>query len=442
MPPDRRFLQTLATAFLAGPLTVEDISQRTTSMLRKPYRWVRPLATRFVTSLNRYVRPRRRTVMRWMQHDRGLNRAWEKNPGLWLVGYRLAELQPAPIEAAKNCGIPKVESIGELAKWFGFEAEELEWFADVGGFEYRRDDSPLSHYHYRLLTKRSGNIRLIEVPKSRLKEAQRKILSEILNRVPPHNVVHGFVKGRSIKTFIAPHVNRSAVLRMDLCDFFPTFRAARIQTMFCMLGYPERIATLLAGICTHKVPLWFWEQKPWPISAIQWRELRELYARPHLPQGTPTSPSLANLCFYRVDCRLEGLARSTGAAYTRYADDLAFSGGGEFARTVERFSTHVAAILLEEGFSVNFHKTRVMRQGVQQRLVGLVANEHINIPRFDFDRLKAMLTNCVRSGPESQNRDGHPEFRLHLDGRVRFVESINPRKGERLRKMFKLIAWP
>ena len=66
----------------------------------------------------------------------------------------------------------------------------------------------------------------------------------------------------------------------------------------------------------------------------------------------------------------------------------------------------------------------------------------MNVMRADFDRLKATLTNCVRSGPESQNRDGHPRFRLHLEGRVGFVEMINPARGKRLRAIFERIRWP
>jgi RNA-directed DNA polymerase len=166
-----------------------------------------------------------------------------------------------------------------------------------------------------------------------------------------------------------------------------------------------------------------------------------MYARPHLPQGSPTSPALANLCSYRLDCRLAGLAASAAARYTRYADDLAFSGNEEFESRVEQFSTHVAAILMEEGFAVHHRKTRIMRQGVRQRLAGLVTNRRPNIVRKDFDLLKATLTNCVRRGPETQNRDAHPQFRLHLEGRVSFVEMINPKKGARLRKVFDEIKW-
>jgi hypothetical protein len=161
-----------------------------------------------------------------------------------------------------------------------------------------------------------------------------------------------------------------------------------------------------------------------------------LYSRPHLPQGASTSPALANLCAYRIDCRLAGLAKSVGAQYTRYADDLAFSGGEAFEKCAERFATHAAAILHEEGFSVHHRKTRIMRQGVRQHLAGLVVNGRMNVMRSDFDRLKAILTNCVRLGPESQNRDSLPYFRAHLEGRVGFVETINLAKGHRLRRIF------
>jgi RNA-directed DNA polymerase len=82
-----------------------------------------------------------------------------------------------------------------------------------------------------------------------------------------------------------------------------------------------------------------------------------------------------------------------------------------------------------------------MRQGVRQQLAGLVANECLNIRRTDFDRLKAILTNCIRLGPESQNREGHTDFRAHLSGRVAFVEMIHPAKGRRLRALLDQIRW-
>ena len=166
-----------------------------------------------------------------------------------------------------------------------------------------------------------------------------------------------------------------------------------------------------------------------------------MYARPHLPQGAPTSPALANLSAYRLDCRLEGLANSAGATYTRYADDLAFSGDTQFRRSLNRFISRVCSIVIEEGFRVNNRKIRVMERGSQQRIAGLVVNQKINISRFEYDRLKATLTNCIRQGWNSQNHLGHANYRSHLAGRISFFEAINPAKGRKLRTLFDRIDW-
>ncbi len=122
--------------------------------------------------------------------------------------------------------------------------------------------------------------------------------------------------------------------------------------------------------------------------------------------------------------------------YTRYADDLAFSGGESFNRGVARFSRHAAAIALEEGFTVNHRKTRIMRQGVRQHLAGIVVNHQPSLRRHDLELLEAILTNCVRSGPESQNRSALPDFRSHLEGRIGFVEMINRAKGKASERCF------
>jgi len=291
------------------------------------------------------------------------------------------------------------------------------------------------------VSKRFGGVRLIESPKRQLKEMQRRILSLILNPIPPHRAVHGFVPGRSIVTFAAPHADKRVVLRLDLENFFPASPAARVRATFRTLGYPEPVADRLGGICSNAVPRSIWAERPLEFNANLWLEARNLYGRPHLPQGAPTSPALANVTAFRLDCRLSGLARSTGAAYTRYADDLAFSGGEEFSRVVERFSAHAAAIALEEGFEVNHHKTRIMRQEARQSLAGIVVNKQINLRRRDFEILEATLTNCVRSGPESQNRRELPDFRAHLEGRIGFAEMVNREKARRLRSLFDAIQF-
>ena len=347
--------------------------------------------------------------------------------------------------ASEGWAIPAIETVGDLAKWMKVSASELEWFADLRRLCARAGDksgdSLISHYHYRILAKHNGKIRLIESPKTKLKRLQRKILDEILNKIPMHDAVHGFCRGRSICTFAEPHAGRGVVLRIDLQDFFPSISGARVQAFFRTAGYPEAVADRLGAISTNAAPRRLWRQSGLESDPAMMVEASGLYAWRHLPQGAPSSPTLANLCFYRGDCRLSGLAKSAGATYTRYADDLAFSGDDDFGRSVDRFAARVAAIVMEEGFRVHHRKTRVMRQGVRQHLAGVVINKHVNVIRADFDRLKATLTNCARQGPETQNREGHATFRAHLEGRVSFVEMINPAKGARLRRVFEQIKW-
>jgi len=435
-------LPALARAFLAGETTVNAIAARSAKTLGRNWRWLRPLARRYLAATSNEIRPRERDIIAFFLHDPGFRRAWSNHfDELRVARWLLEPHRMQPVAAVATWDVPAIETVGALADWLAITADELLWFADLKGLNYKSKQPRLGHYHYRVLAKKSGAIRLIEAPKSRLKALQRRILAEILDKIPAHPAAHGFVPARSIQSFIAPHLAQRVVLKMDLSDFFPSITGARIQTIFRMLGYPESVADVLGGICTNAVPRRVWREATAEANPEQLYDACLLHTRPHLPQGAPTSPALANICAYRIDCRLTGLARSAGAEYTRYADDLAFSGGDDFEHVVERFSTHVAAVFLEEGFHVNHRKTRIMRQGVRQRLVGLVANQHANVPRTDFDRLKAMLHNCVRQGVQSQNRTAHPRFRAYLDGRIGWVESVNPAKGQRLRAIYDLIAW-
>src|SRR5262249_33810264 len=157
---------------------------------------------------------------------------------------------------------------------------------------------------------------------------------------------------------------------------------------------------------------------------------------PHLPQGAPTSPAVANLVAFRLDRRLQGLAESFGASYTRYADDLAFSGPRSLGRTSSSLVRLVSTIARVEGFRVNTTKTRVRSAGQRQRLGGIVVNERPNLARDELDRLRAMLHEAVRRGPEVANREQRPDFRSHLLGRIAWAESVNAARAEKLHSMF------
>jgi retron-type reverse transcriptase len=161
----------------------------------------------------------------------------------------------------------------------------------------------------------------------------------------------------------------------------------------------------------------------------------------HLSQGAPTSGALANLAAYRFDVRLDAFARAIGASYTRYADDVALSGSTELARNASSAVARIAAIAHDEGFAINFRKTRVMVRAGRQRVAGVVVNDKLAVSRVEVDRLRAILHNCIRSGPSTQNRENHADFRAHLLGRISWVASLDAAKGQKLMARFAQIPW-
>jgi hypothetical protein len=209
MMPDSPLLSALATSVLAGEPGIDGIIARASRTLGRDWHWVPPLAQRYVQKFSDGTRPRRREVVRFLLQDRGFQRAWLKHfhqlsVEQWLAGPQ----QMQPVAAARTWDIPAIESAGDLAAWLGLDPGELDWFADLKGLGYKKSHPQLRHYHYRILSKQSGAVRLIEAPKPRLKELQRHILAGILEKIPAHRAVHGFLKGHSIQTFIAPHVGQ------------------------------------------------------------------------------------------------------------------------------------------------------------------------------------------------------------------------------------------
>ena len=435
----------LAESFLSGPWELDALVKRGGLLLGRRYRWLRPLARRVLASFPEPARPRVARLGDFLSGDLGFRKAWHKYaPALHFNEWPVSGMAPLPGPPAA-WPVPAITSPAELARFLEVEPNELDWFADYQARERSSSDEALRHYRYRWAAKPSGSLRLIEAPKPRLKQLQRLLLDEVLLHIPSHEAAHGFRPGRSVMSFVAPHVGRTIVLKMDLRDFFVSITCSRVMAIYLTAGYPEPVARLLTGLCTNTVPLTVWNQAgPLELdpsrSSTGW-QARRLYRQPHLPQGAPTSPALANLAAHRLDARLAGLARAAEASYTRYADDLVFSGGDSFARSIGRFPIHAAAIALEEGFAVQHRKTRVMRQGVRQRAAGVVINQKINITRDDYDQLKAILYNCVRLGPGEQNRAGVADFRAHLAGRVAHAARLNPQRGERLMKLFERIVW-
>ena len=281
--------------------------------------------------------------------------------------------------------------------------------------------------------KKRGGARLIEIPKPDLKQAQRRLLKRVIERVDPHEAATGFRRGYSLIDHVSRHVGQELVLKCDLQDFFAAVRASRIHSIFRHMGYNETVASALSMIVTSRASA---------KHALDGRHYgvdlhsAKRYQSDHLPQGAPTSPALANLAAFKLDLRLASLAESANVSYSRYADDLTFSGARRSGLSTERLYLHICAIAMDEGFNINTRKTRLMTQNQCQLITGLVVNERPNVDRREYDRLKATLTNAVRHGLESQNLEQREYFRSHLLGKIAFFAQVNPLRGDKLRQLW------
>jgi hypothetical protein len=441
-----RLASGLTLAFLAGPWTEGELVARGRAALgdgaRGKARWLRRTVRRVLVVFPTAPVDRDDDLAAVLADDRGLRGAARRGAGLgrplvrrWLVPEATMVPVGGPPAGFRVVPIP---STGDLAAALGLAPEELEWFADEQRMNVRAVDAKLGHYHHRWVAKARGGWRLLEAPKPRLKRIQRWLLDEVLASIPASDVAHGFVVGRSVRTFVAPHVGRAVVVRLDLEEFFASVSRARVAALFRRVGYPRRVAAALAGLCTAPTPERVLAEHPRAGGDLTQRFLANARLRDaHLPQGAPTSPALANLAAWRLDKRLAGLAAGFGATMTRYADDLAFSGDEAFGRSVRFFVARAGAIAAEEGFHVNHRKTRVMGRGQRQALCGVVVNDVANLARRERDRLRATLFNVARFGLESQNRDGRSDFRRHLEGRVAWAAALNPGTGRRLRELLR-----
>ena len=441
MAAKERIARKLAAALLAGAWTHEALLGRTAAILGRETREAQQgLVTELIENAPAAYPPSPDWLAAFfLRSDRFKEAAGPKSKAATKLDPVLTPARFAPIERFAELAVPRLATPGELATWLDISIDWLDWLADSRRQHGRTAIPLLQNYRYAFAAKKSGPPRLIEIPKPRLKAIQRRILREILDKIPPHERAHGFVVGRSCLSGAQIHAGEDVVVAVDLHNFFANTRLSRVHALFRNLGYPWAVARLLTGLCSSATPASVFTKLRPPRRHD--RATQKAYQIPHLPQGAPTSPALANLAAWHLDARLLGLANAYDANYTRYADDLAFSGDARFAKKVEPFLAVVEEIVRDEGFALNRRKTRIMRRSGRQRVTGIVVNDHLNVPRSAYDLLKATLHNCIKNGPEAENRAGLRDFRAHLDGRISWVESITPPRAERLRRMFEAIKW-
>jgi RNA-directed DNA polymerase len=291
--------------------------------------------------------------------------------------------------------LPMIATGADLAGVLELTPGQLQWFIN---------DTAAHYYSFRI-PKRSGGVRIINAPKKRLKKIQKWILANILEKIEPSTSAHAFRKGHSIKTNAAPHAGQHVVAKFDFEDFFGSIKSRRVVGMFRYLGYSTEVSRVLGRLCTRNGSV---------------------------PQGAPTSPAITNIVCRRLDKRMQGLAKRFSCGYTRYSDDMTFSGDVEFLKVLGRFIKHVRKIVAAEKFRLSEKKLSVIRRGDRQVVTGLTVNQTVNPSRKLVHDLRALIHNVQKSSWEQQNTIGLKNLKTQVRGQIEFIRSINPQKGAKL----------
>lgn len=257
----------------------------------------------------------------------------------------------------KENGLPIIFDRLHLSLLIGLDLDYL------AGLAFFTDDL----YKEIRIPKKAGGFRKISIPSVGLKYVQRWILDNVLYKMNCSQYAFGFVPEYSIVHHARKHLNKDVVITMDFKDFFPSIKFETVFKIFNYYGYTNELSFMFAKLCTH------FEK---------------------LPQGAPTSPYISNIVCLKLDKRLGKLCEKLDASYSRYADDLTFSGSKGLRDCLDIFRS----IISDEGFEINEEKTRIRQRYEQQKVTGLIVNEKLSVPSETKRFLKQQIYFCKKFG--------------------------------------------
>lgn len=368
-----------------------------------------------------------RRAVRKAQKEQELKKraeAWKKRKAEQIVyigkGYSShLSMKETDREKLQKLSLPVITDDRELAAFLEISYQELRFLA------YHRDVVKKDQYYRYEIPKKNGKMRKIAAPKPGLKSVQRKILDEILVKVPIAEVSHGFRKQHSVVTGAKAHqLSPKLLINMDLENFFPTITFARVRGLFEAFGYCGYVSSLLAMLCTYCERI-----------AIEVKG-ETCYVKTTdriLPQGSPASPMLTNIICSHMDYRISGLAAKYGFTYTRYADDMSFSLPREDKRDdipLGSFFSILSQIIEEEGFSVNREKTRILRESACQSVTGVVLNgKEPGVSRKWVKNFRSLLHHA---NMQLESSTLSSQTVNQILGRAAWLQSVNPIRYQKL----------
>ena len=286
--------------------------------------------------------------------------------------------------------------------------QELETVAKDLGFPlktlYGLSNNLEKHYHCAYIPKKDGTMRKLSVPDLILKKVQRAIADVILSVYPVSRYACGYVYCSNTRKNALPHVGRKKVLKLDIDGFFDHIKYTQVKNIvFYKEKFSEPVRVLLSMLC---------------------------YFRDSLPQGAPTSPAITNIILRDFDERVGAFCKENGINYSRYCDDMTFSGDFD----AERVILFVKGELKNFGFFLKTGKTAVIPSSKRQCVTGVVVNEKINLPKEYRRAVRAEMYYIKKFGLDSHMRaigeKDRQKYLLSLKGRVAYVLHMLPGNKE------------
>lgn len=280
-------------------------------------------------------------------------------------------------------------------------------------------EEPYDVYKTFEILKKSGTKRIINAPVNELELVLHCINVLIKAIAKPHPKAFGFVEGKSIVDGAKIHVGKNYVYNIDLKDFFHSFDLNRVKMGFYNPPFNlkedrEPLAYMLACLTTYNID-----------------------GKRVLPQGSPASPSITNLLCWRLDHRLDGLAKRFGAEYSRYADDITFSSNHNCFKDV--FISELTKIITDQGLTINPAKTRLQTNNVRQEVTGLTVNHKVNVTSKYLKDVRMYLYYCEQYGIEKAKKfyendykkikpdsiiNKPPSIELFLKGKLNYLSMV------------------
>lgn len=259
-------------------------------------------------------------------------------------------------------------------------------------------------YYYRnfQILKKNGKHRNISEPLPSLKEIQNWILKEILYNVKISAFAKAYKPNISLMENLKFHKNQSKVMTLDIKDFFSSIKLQEVEKIFYDLGYSRLVSNLLAKLCC---------------------------LQDSLPQGAPTSPCLSNIFFFSADELISKYCIKNKIRYTRYADDLTFSGNFDEKKLAE----FVIDIITNLNLEINVKKSKVMPLGTRQTVTGIVVNEKVQVDFKKRNEIRQAMHYIKKFGLENHmsfKRIAKANYLEHLIGKINFILQINPNDNE------------